>query len=351
MLTGLPDTCNASKEHTVKNWRILRILFFSVAGMVMVIWLLRSINPNEVFRMLLNSDWRFWSGGAVFGILSHMVNGKRISWCIGRHLPGGQAAAVSAVHAATLSFLPMRSGELSFILLTRKYAGRNVTGSIAGLGLMRFSDIVVFLVLSSCSTIMVLLTVRHLVVPLLILTILVLCLLLAVIVLAVHGSSFLRRLHDYVGFPPLRRVITIAIDVLKEVRTTAGRMVLQRVLFLTFVYWSLVLAQSYLFFLSFLYIRPDNYIILFSMVNLVALLPVHGFLNIGTNEVVNVAILGMLGYAMGTATGVAIGCHLLTIMSSVVFGGSGVILLTVFGVVFPVSHKKTNQPDTPLEID
>ncbi len=317
----------------------------------MVIWLLRSIDPKEVFRMLLNSDWRFWSGGAVFGILSHMVNGKRISWCIGRDLPGGQAAAVSAVHAATLSFLPMRSGELSFILLTRKYAGRNVTGSIAGLGLMRFSDIVVFLVLSSCSTIMVLLTVRRLVVPLLMLTILLVCLLSVFILLVAYGVPFLKRLHDSFRFLPLRRATRVTLDVLEEVRTAAGKVVLQRILFLTFVYWSLVLAQSYLFFLSFLYIRPDNYIILFSMVNLVALLPVHGFLNIGTNELVNVAILGMLGYAMGTATGVAIGCHLLTIMSSVILGGSGVILLTVFGVVFPVSHKKTNQPDTHLETD
>jgi len=269
----------------------------------------------------------FWMGALLFGILSHCINGIRINHCLRVSIPFPIAAAISAVHTLFLTFVPLRGGEVSFIVLTRKYSHEKGSGSVAGLGIMRFCDMIVFLLLCFCTVVITLVNVRSLVIPAVVMMAIVVFFIGAGVVLFKKGSTLVKIIDDRVKVSFVKYVLRKGLSSFEALDTTIAPNVLKRITAMSLVYWLLVLLQTFMIFTAFHPVGLHQFIVLFTILNLIGVAPIHGFLNVGTNEYAAVALLSRMNFDQGLATALAMECHLLTIITTALFGLIGGFVL------------------------
>jgi hypothetical protein len=309
--------------------RTARLIVFSLLGVVILIRLLHIVSLNEIFQTLLTGNVKTILCSLVVGTGAQVINGHRIKLCLKGKYKASTVTTIAAVHQMMVNILPFRSGEFTFIILVRKYLLCTAEESVTALGTIRFGDILAGLLFSLVAYIIAVITNSSMVVPLIVLLVLM-------SVMVIGGYSFITkggpsvkkiiRLQEH-GSSKIRKSIVKTLHLLNNSTTGIHQRLSTKLLLLTLVYWSLNILQAWGIFCAFYHIDFTRYFILFTISTLASIAPIHGFLNVGTNEGIHVLTVIKSGFDMRIALSTAIGCHILTLFSTILFGGIGWIML------------------------
>ncbi len=114
-----------------------------LVSIVLVVYLMRQINVREVFAALLRVPPLYLLAAFVLFILGHFFRAVRFKILLRDKATLGGLFSIESVHTAALAFMPLRSGEFSFLYLIKKEYGVEYPIGAAALVLGKALDFMV----------------------------------------------------------------------------------------------------------------------------------------------------------------------------------------------------------------
>ena len=118
-----------------------------LVSIALVVYLARQINVREVFTALLKVPPRYLLAAFVLFILGHFSRALRFRILLKDKTTLGGLFSIESVHTAALGFMPLRSGEFSFLYLVKKEYGIEYPVGAAALVLGKALDFMVVVAL------------------------------------------------------------------------------------------------------------------------------------------------------------------------------------------------------------
>lgn len=309
--------------------RTARLIVFSLLGVVILIRLLHIVSLDVIIQTILTVNFKIVLCSLVVAAGAQVINGYRIRLCLKKNSKASTVTTIAAVHQMMINILPFRSGELIFIVLARKHLFCSIEESITVLGTIRFGDLLAGTLFSLIAFTIAAVAKSSMIVPLIVLLIVMSAMVIAGYSFIIKGSASVNKIirSQEHGSSKIRKSIVKILHLLNNSTTGIHQRLSTKLLLLTSVYWSLNILQAWGFFCAFYHIDFPRYFILFTISTLASIVPIHGFLNVGTNEGIHVLTVIKSGLDISIALSTAIGCHILALFSTMLFGGIGWIIL------------------------
>ena len=133
---------------TSRKGFILKAIVGLAITVGLVLFLLRYIEPQQIGRLVAETDWLLWLAGFVLWVLMYLVRTVRFVLLAPR-TPYVTMFCIASVHNFLLRLLPMRTGDLSYAYLVKRAGTAGLGESLLGLLLLRALDATVVVVLFS----------------------------------------------------------------------------------------------------------------------------------------------------------------------------------------------------------
>ncbi len=118
-----------------------------LVSVALVIYLMRQIDMREVFTALLKVPPQYLLAAFVLFILGHFSRALRFKILLRDKTTLGGLFSIESVHTAAIGFMPLRSGEFSFLYLLKKEYGIEYPVGAAALVLGKALDFMVVVAL------------------------------------------------------------------------------------------------------------------------------------------------------------------------------------------------------------
>ena len=96
--------------------KIILVLF----SVLLVVYLLRQIDPREMYRVIVNIKPAYLAAGLAMFVAGHLIRAYRFSILLNGKVPMKSLFSIIAVQTAAVGFMPFRSGEFSLIYLLKR---------------------------------------------------------------------------------------------------------------------------------------------------------------------------------------------------------------------------------------
>ncbi len=114
-----------------------------LVSIALVVYLMRQINVREVFTALLRVPPNYLLAAFTLFILGHFSRALRFKILLRDRATLGGLFSIESVHTAAIGFMPLRSGEFSFLYLVKKEYGIEYPVGAAALVLGKALDFMV----------------------------------------------------------------------------------------------------------------------------------------------------------------------------------------------------------------
>ncbi len=118
-----------------------------LASIALVVYLMRQINVREVFTALLKVPPQYLFAAFALFMLGHFSRALRFKILLGDKTTLGGLFSIESVHTMAIGFMPLRSGEFSFLYLVKKEYGIEYPVGAAALVLGKALDFMVVVAL------------------------------------------------------------------------------------------------------------------------------------------------------------------------------------------------------------
>lgn len=133
---------------TSRKGFILKAIVGLAITVGLVAFLLRYIEPQQIGRLVAETDWLLWLAGLGLWILMYLVRTVRFV-LLAPKTPYLTMLCIASVHNFLLRLLPMRTGDLSYAYLVKRAGTAGLGESLLGLLLLRALDATVVVVIFS----------------------------------------------------------------------------------------------------------------------------------------------------------------------------------------------------------
>jgi uncharacterized protein (TIRG00374 family) len=298
---------------------------------VLVWWLLRYVDASEVSKTVLAINPLFLVASLLIYLLSVVMRAIRFQRLL--KVPAKVMIPITFVHTCLLNLLPGIFGEMSYIYMVRRQ-GINIGHSAAVLIVCRVFDIAAVFILTLVALFFVRDAPSSFRTLLMIMgaALLLIFLLLVMFVLMRHKiEAFGRRVASILGIAHIRVVqwsLAKMCEVAAAIESIRGARTYSMIIVTSLLVWLFAYVQTYLLMVGFGYDVPFAAVALgTSLYRLVTILPISGLAGFGTTELSWAGAFIVLGISHDIAIVSAFSVHIMQLLSAIIVGLAGVILL------------------------
>ena len=310
--------------------KAIRFILLTTAGLGLIVYVLSRAALGEVAELLRNPNGGWIVVGVLAGLSALCANGLRLRSVLKSEVSARRAVAAAALTQLFVNLLPFRAGEAGFSLITQRDLATECETWVGGWVLLRWWDLVAVTSLLLASVVVCAWRAPTL------LPVLLLSLVALGGVLTISAGFIVWVVPGGKGWGGSRltwlpRVVTSRLQpLLEQVSQRRSDLVSWRLGVLAGCYWCGTVLQAYCFLLAFYPLDPVRYLVLFTVMIVVSMVPVHGFAGLGTVEFIHMQTLQALGIPGLVAVSTAVGCHALALLTTVLFGLAGWLALHAF---------------------
>ena len=290
-------------------------------------YLLSLVGAGDLVRILSSIRLAYLIPCALLYAASNLFKSMRLRVLIGERLPITRLFSISAAHNLFNQFMPARSGELSLIIMLRRYEGIKTGRGIAVLLMARVFDFLALAALFCLAVLSAGALVPGLLSGVLAVTAFVSVITAALLLLVFRGRLFLSLLGKAMDATGLAR-FRFAKYLFRKASETVdafGSMRLRKTIpasaGLTAVIWACMFLSYLLLVGAFgLQIGPGQTMVLTFVMMSLPLLPVYGAGGFGTTEAAVAIVLMAYGFPQAQAVAAGFGMHIILLLLIVAIG-------------------------------
>lgn len=307
------------------NRRALLLLVSILISVAVIVYVLTTLDWTAIAQTLLGANWVVMAVALAGFIFSHVLRTLRFQALIySQQAPFGVMFSVNNLHAMFTYMLPARTGELTYLYLTRQNMGVALSESTVTLLIARVLDFIFIAVL--IPLVMIVFWAKlpgWMVTTGLSFSILVYGVFIGLFLYVRSDKSVPRDATSGRG-KLLHSLRELWEEIIAGMRIIDERRIHARLLILTTGIW--LATAGYLYFivqsLGFPVTFLQVIVILVIMIP-VSMIPVQGLANLGTHEMGWVAALLLFSYPYSTALAIAFGTHIVSLLFVLLLGGLG----------------------------
>jgi uncharacterized protein (TIRG00374 family) len=302
-----------------------------IVSVALIGLLFTQVQVSDVIGVFSTVSYPYLAWGLLFYALAYVFKTVRFRVMLGGSVSLRHLLNVVLVHNMSLVYLPVRTGEVSYVYLLKKHHGVDTGYGIASLFVARVFDIFIMAMLFFISTVYI----RHL--PLFVdISVWVLAGVLALLALVLGFLAFFKEKFVSVteglvrflglgrfGFMKylLRKLSETvhSFSRLRIERNSAGLAASSACIWLTLAIYTYFLLKAFSVNLGL-----AEAILITSFVALLPFLPIHGIGGFGTTEITISVLLISFGIEKGLAIASSLGTHVMSLLFTTVLGLMGI---------------------------